>query len=361
MKSLIFDLRGDPGGLLDQGVGVADLFLDPGQRVVSMRGRTPAAIARVRRRRAAAVAEAADRRARRQQLGERGGDRRRRAAGSRSRAAARHDDVRQGKRAERLSAVERRRGEADDRALVHAVGAQHQSRRRDARRTRCRAPTRARSSGRRYKTDAGRTVLGGGGITPDVILPPRRSRASDTAFQRALGTQVPKFRDALTDYALSLKASHAVTSPDFVVTPAMRAELLRRMRGARHHGRRGDVRPRRRRLDRPAARLRDRALRRSASAASSRGACATIRWSTATRQIVARRDDAGRAARRARRAAKPGEPLSAQGLRLIDDLHALGNREGERRPRRSARSSSTVVRWMWRVTPLGSDRLRILE
>lgn len=31
MKSLIFDLRGDPGGLLDQGVGVADLFLDPGR------------------------------------------------------------------------------------------------------------------------------------------------------------------------------------------------------------------------------------------------------------------------------------------------------------------------------------------
>jgi carboxyl-terminal processing protease len=41
MTSLVFDLRGDPGGLLDQGVGVADLFLNAGQRIVSMRGRTP--------------------------------------------------------------------------------------------------------------------------------------------------------------------------------------------------------------------------------------------------------------------------------------------------------------------------------
>src|SRR5207237_1846269 len=39
MRALVFDLRGDPGGLLDQGVAVADLFLDPGQKIVSMRGR----------------------------------------------------------------------------------------------------------------------------------------------------------------------------------------------------------------------------------------------------------------------------------------------------------------------------------
>src|SRR5258705_11423407 len=39
-RSLVLDLRGDPGGLLAQGVGVADLFLDAGQRIVSTRGRT---------------------------------------------------------------------------------------------------------------------------------------------------------------------------------------------------------------------------------------------------------------------------------------------------------------------------------
>jgi carboxyl-terminal processing protease len=81
-----------------------------------------------------------------------------------------------------------------------------------------------------YRTDGGRRVLGGGGITPDVLLPPSPLPTSDSLFQHMLGTQVPKFRDALTDYALSLKGSHAVSSPDFVVTPAMRAELARRMR-----------------------------------------------------------------------------------------------------------------------------------
>jgi carboxyl-terminal processing protease len=38
MKGLVFDLRNNPGGLLDQAVGVSDLFLDGGE-VVSQRGR----------------------------------------------------------------------------------------------------------------------------------------------------------------------------------------------------------------------------------------------------------------------------------------------------------------------------------
>jgi len=40
MKGLVFDLRNNPGGLLDQAVGVADIFLDGGE-VVSQRGRQP--------------------------------------------------------------------------------------------------------------------------------------------------------------------------------------------------------------------------------------------------------------------------------------------------------------------------------
>ncbi len=39
MKSLILDLRLNPGGLLDQGVKVADLFLDSKQEIVATRGR----------------------------------------------------------------------------------------------------------------------------------------------------------------------------------------------------------------------------------------------------------------------------------------------------------------------------------
>lgn len=39
MRKLVLDLRGNPGGLLAQGTAVADLFLDPGQPIVSLRGR----------------------------------------------------------------------------------------------------------------------------------------------------------------------------------------------------------------------------------------------------------------------------------------------------------------------------------
>jgi len=39
MKSMILDLRYNPGGLLDQGVEVSDLFLDSKQEIVSTRGR----------------------------------------------------------------------------------------------------------------------------------------------------------------------------------------------------------------------------------------------------------------------------------------------------------------------------------
>lgn len=42
-KGVILDLRGNPGGLLDQGVAVAGLFMDHG-RIVSTRGRNPASV-----------------------------------------------------------------------------------------------------------------------------------------------------------------------------------------------------------------------------------------------------------------------------------------------------------------------------
>jgi carboxyl-terminal processing protease len=45
MKGLVLDLRNNPGGLLDQAVGVASLFLDGGE-VVSQRGRDPQDIER---------------------------------------------------------------------------------------------------------------------------------------------------------------------------------------------------------------------------------------------------------------------------------------------------------------------------
>lgn len=39
MRALVLDLRGNPGGLLDQGIAVADLFLEEGRAIVETRGR----------------------------------------------------------------------------------------------------------------------------------------------------------------------------------------------------------------------------------------------------------------------------------------------------------------------------------
>jgi carboxyl-terminal processing protease len=39
LRGLILDLRGNPGGLLDEGVAISDLFLDPGDAIVETRGR----------------------------------------------------------------------------------------------------------------------------------------------------------------------------------------------------------------------------------------------------------------------------------------------------------------------------------
>ena len=41
MKKLVFDLRANPGGLLDQAIAVSDFFLRKGEKVVITRGRAP--------------------------------------------------------------------------------------------------------------------------------------------------------------------------------------------------------------------------------------------------------------------------------------------------------------------------------
>jgi carboxyl-terminal processing protease len=82
----------------------------------------------------------------------------------------------------------------------------------------------------KFKTDAGRTVYGGGGIAPDVTAGDTIPVPTELALQNALGKKIPQFRDAITDYAMSLKGTNTLTSPDFAVTDAMREAVWQGMR-----------------------------------------------------------------------------------------------------------------------------------
>jgi carboxyl-terminal processing protease len=230
-RSLVLDLRGNPGGLLDQGIGVADLFLDSGKPIVSTKGRS-----------ADENRAFADRAAQRWAtmplvvLTDSNT-----ASASEIVAGALQDHDRAlivGKTTYGKGSAQRvfriRDGAVKlTTALWYTPSGRSINRPRSVDGDDDDDVVRADSAKRpEFKTDAGRTVLGGGGIVPDVVVPSRVVPKHDKALQEALGANVPKFRNAITDYAISLKASRAVSSPDFEVTPAMRDELYRRL-GAR--------------------------------------------------------------------------------------------------------------------------------
>jgi carboxyl-terminal processing protease len=81
-----------------------------------------------------------------------------------------------------------------------------------------------------YRTAAGRRIPGGGGIHPDIVVGSDSLTTAERNFARALGAQVQAYRDVMTSYAIELKVSNTISDPNFRVTPAMRAELLRRLR-----------------------------------------------------------------------------------------------------------------------------------
>ncbi len=81
-----------------------------------------------------------------------------------------------------------------------------------------------------FLTDAGRPIKTGtgGGIQPDVVIRDTLT-AGEQSFATALGSNIPAYRNTLTRYALELKGSNAVSSPDFRVSDAMLREILQRL------------------------------------------------------------------------------------------------------------------------------------
>lgn len=77
-----------------------------------------------------------------------------------------------------------------------------------------------------YRSDAGRIVYGGGGITPDVIVPDDTLTTPEQQLARALAPKSLEFYGVVQDYALELSKT---VRPDFQVLPAWREELRRRL------------------------------------------------------------------------------------------------------------------------------------
>jgi carboxyl-terminal processing protease len=228
MRRLVLDLRGNPGGLLDQGVEIAEMFLDDGERVVSTRGRTPDA-----------TREFTD-----------DGDQRwpdmpivvlvdnGSASASEIVAGALQDQD----RAAIVGATTFGKGSAQSLFPLPAVGALKLTTAKwftplGRSIDRSERPSeddddvgREPPKREQLRTPAGRTVLGGGGITPDVVIEDSLRPGNELALERALGKDITRFRDVLATYALELKGRRAVADASFTVTPAMRDELYARLR-----------------------------------------------------------------------------------------------------------------------------------
>ena len=246
MESLVLDLRGNPGGLVEQGAAVSDLFLDPGQEIVTLRGRTPESdrtftdklpqkwpalpiVILVDRGSASAaeiVAGALQDHDRAIVVGT--------TTYGKGSAQSVFDAGTTGALklttslwftpAGRSISIRRRYNDETSKRRSGAVVTDSLSNESDSMVTRRQA----------FKTDKGRVVYGGGGITPDVIARDSAAIVQGAALQTALGRAVPAFRDALTALALQLKAARTLSATNFSVTPAMRTQLLAgvRQRGA---------------------------------------------------------------------------------------------------------------------------------
>ena len=237
MKSLILDLRGNPGGLLEQGVAVSDLFLDPGQEVVETRGRAPNSSRVYRDGKpqpwpGLPVVVLVN-----------GGT----ASAAEIITGALQDHDRAvvvgtptfGKGlvqslypltpevALKLTTARwytpsgrtiQRKSKSEEDQLAQAEAAE------------LGRDTSKVDSSLVFHTDRGRLVRGGGGIRPDLFVVPDTFTAKERAFMKALGNKIPTYWDVRAGYALEAKATGRVKGPDFQVSPDMVDDVMRRLR-----------------------------------------------------------------------------------------------------------------------------------
>jgi carboxyl-terminal processing protease len=244
MKSLVLDLRGNPGGLLDQGVKVTDLFVDVGEEIVSTRGRargasrsyggeTPESWPTLP---IVVLVDAASASAAEIIAGALQDHDRALVVGVPTwgkglvQTLFRLDDA----TALKITTarwftpsgrtIQRHARDPEDQMRLAQIAAVHDGVVPDSLRTEgdtVGAPE--------FRTAAGRIVHGGGGIVPDVIVPADTLSEEERALFNQLGANLAAYRDALTSIALELKNSGADLSDGFAITPGMLADVRERL------------------------------------------------------------------------------------------------------------------------------------
>ncbi len=237
MRSMILDLRGNPGGVLDQGVAVSELFLDPGQEVVETRGRAPNISRTYRDAKpqawpglpivvlvngfSASAAEII--------TGALQDHDRAVVVGTPTFGKGLVQSLWQltPETALKITTARwytpsgrtiQRKSKSEEEQLAQAEAAElgRDSTKSDS------APV--------FHTDRGRTLIGGGGIRPDLFVAPDTFDTAERAFLKVLGNKIPTYQDVRTSYALEVKTSGRIKNPDFTVTPVMVDDVVRRLR-----------------------------------------------------------------------------------------------------------------------------------
>jgi carboxyl-terminal processing protease len=234
IRGLVLDLRGNPGGLLEEGIGITELFLDAGNTVVETRGRGRGQTERYASSRPAAfprlpVAVLVDGTS---------------ASASEIVAGALQDHDRAvlvgmptyGKGSVQtlfpVPAGARVRfttalwytpvGRSIDRELTGEVPfAEQAALGLDG--TLVTPPDTAERP--EFRSMDGRRLLGGGGIVPDVVVVPDTLTAEEARAVRALYRQAGAFTTNLFNFAVRYLQEHPGLAEDFIVAPALMDEF----------------------------------------------------------------------------------------------------------------------------------------
>lgn len=247
MRGLILDLRTNPGGLLDQGVQVSDLFLKPGQTIVETRGRDARDNERFTGSRpelypdlpivvlvdeysasaAEIVAGALQDHDRALVLG----------APTFGKGSVQTLFPLSGGNFLKMTTgrwytpVGRsiQKDTKDDSASVPLVGSEAISMDGQPVPSASAADTAGRKT---YRTDSGRTVYGGGGIVPDLIIRPDTLTTQEKEFFAKVAKSGSKFTDAVYGFSIDYVRTNPGIAPSFPVTAEMLGAFYNRLGAA---------------------------------------------------------------------------------------------------------------------------------